>query len=90
MTTQKTEWREISLEEIVTWMTNSQNIIADSYVANALQEGYLHKNFSFNEISVAQYERLRMKVLQEIELHGNSVGILESSDLQNNDTTVFE
>ena len=66
----------------------------DSCVNNVLQAGYLDKNFLFNEKFIAQHEKVGTKIQQESQLTENSVGTLESSDLQDipkdNDMVIFE
>lgn len=41
----------------------------NSCADNSLHEGYMIKNFSFNEISISQYEKVAVKIPQAIEFH---------------------
>ncbi|KHJ41118.1 centromere binding protein B, DNA binding protein [Trichuris suis] len=55
-----------TLQDVATWVKNSWDKITDSCVANALPAGYLDKECSFKESSIARHERLGSMVLQEM------------------------
>lgn len=58
-----------SYKKIMTCVMNSWHKIMNSCADNSLHEGYMIKNFSFNEISISQYEKVAVKIPQAIEFH---------------------
>ena len=71
-----------NINEVVNCVKNSWSEIDDSCIANALRAGYLDKNFSFAECSVAKHERLgpvihHKLVEQEIHFEFESMAIYD-------------